>query len=64
MSGSRRSRTGEQRRDRPLEDPHFHRITQISTNRWNHHVVVKTMEAAESSWLRDLIHAGHELAAR
>ncbi len=52
------------RLDRPLEDPHFHRISQISANRWNHHVVVKTMEAAQSGWLRDLIRAGYEFAAR
>lgn len=51
------------RLDRPMEDPHFHRVSQISANRWNHHVVVKTMEATESDWLRDLIHAGYEFAA-
>ena len=51
------------RLDRPMEDPHFHRVSQISTNRWNHHVVVKTMEAAQSDWLRDLIRAGYEFAA-
>ena len=52
------------RLDRPLEDPRFHRISQIIANRWNHHVVVKTMEAAQSGWLRDLIRAGDEFAAR
>ena len=52
------------RLDRPLEDPRFHRVDQVSANRWNHHVVVKTMEAAQSDWLRDLIRAGHEFAAR
>ena len=50
--------------DRPVEDPHFHRVDQVSANRWNHHVVVKTMEAAQSDWLRDLIRAGYEFAAR
>lgn len=52
------------RLDRPVEDPHFHRVDQVSANRWNHHVVVKTMEATQSDWLRDLIRAGHEFAAR
>ena len=52
------------RLDRPAEDPHFHRVDQVSANRWNHHVVVKTMEAAQSDWLRDLIRAGHEFASR
>ena len=52
------------RLDRPVEDPHFHRVDQVSANRWNHHVVVKTMETAQSDWLKDLIRAGHEFAAR
>ena len=52
------------RLDRSMEDPHFHRVDQVSANRWNHHVVVKTMEAAESGWLRDLVRAGHEFAAQ
>lgn len=52
------------RLDRPMEDPHFHRVSQISANRWNHHVVVKTMEDAQSDWLRDLIRTGYEFAAR
>ena len=52
------------RLDRPVEDPRFHRVDQVSANRWNHHVVVKTMEAEQSDWLKDLIRAGHEFAAR
>ena len=44
------------RLDRPVD--------QVSANRWNHHVVVKTMEAAQSDWLRNLIRAGHEFASR
>lgn len=52
------------RLDRPLEDPRFHRVSQVSANRWNHHVVAKTLETAESEWLRDLIRAGYEFAAR
>ena len=52
------------RLDRPLEDPNVHRVTQVSANRWNHHVVVKTMEAAQSGWLRALIGAGYEFTSR
>ncbi|TFH51307.1 hypothetical protein E4J66_12550 [Actinomyces viscosus] len=52
------------RLDQPLEDPNVHRVTQVSANRWNHHVVVKTMEAAQSEWLRTLIGAGYEFASR
>ena len=50
--------------DRPVEDPHFHRVDQVSANRWNHHVVVKTMGSAQSDWLRELIRAGYEFASR
>ena len=52
------------RLDHPLENPRFHRVSQVSANRWNHHVVAKTLETAESEWLRDLIRAGYEFAAR
>ncbi|WP_454924623.1 DUF5655 domain-containing protein [Actinomyces gerencseriae] len=52
------------RLDHPLENPRFHRVSQVSANRWNHHVVAKTLETAESEWLRDLIRAGYELTAR
>ena len=50
--------------DRPVEEPHVHHIDQVSANRWNHHVVVKTLEAAQSDWLRELIRAGYEFASR
>ena len=49
---------------RAVGAPHLHCVDPISANRWNHHVVVKTMKAAQSDWLRDLIRAGHEFAAR
>ncbi|OLO73206.1 hypothetical protein BKH20_00580 [Actinomyces oris] len=50
--------------DRPVEDPHVHRVDRVSANRWNHHVVVETMKTAQSDWLRDLIRAGYEFASR
>ena len=52
------------RLDRPVEEPRVHRVDQVSANRWNHHVVVKTMETVQSDWLKDLIRAGYEFAAR
>ncbi|MBO3724888.1 hypothetical protein J5X07_07580 [Actinomyces bowdenii] len=48
---------------RPMGGPRLHRVSQISANRWNHHVVVRTLEAADSTWLRDLLRAGYEFAA-
>ena len=50
--------------DRKLDDPNFHYVKQVSTNRWNHHVEVKSESIATSSWLRRLIRAGHEFAAQ
>lgn len=34
--------------DRKIEDPHFHYVMQVSKNRWNHHVEVKSQEIANS----------------
>ncbi|WP_296197110.1 DUF5655 domain-containing protein [uncultured Microbacterium sp.] len=48
--------------DRELDDPNFHDVSQVSKNRWNHNVVVKTAETANSGWLRKLIRAGYDLA--
>lgn len=46
--------------DRELDDPNFHDVSQVSKNRWNHNVVVKTAETANSGWLRKLIRAGYD----
>ena len=48
--------------DRELEDSRFHYVKQVSKNRWNHHVVVKSEGIAGSDWLRRLIRAGYEFA--
>ena len=48
--------------DRALEDSRFHYVKQVSTNRWNHHVVVKSEGIAASGWLHRLIRAGYEFA--
>lgn len=48
--------------DQELDDPHFHNVSQVSKNRWNHHVEVKSDATANSKWLRDLIRQGYEFA--
>ena len=48
--------------DRRIDDPHFHNVAQVSTNRWNHHVEVKSEEIANSNWLHALIRASYEFA--
>lgn len=50
--------------DQQLDDPNFHDVSHVSKNRWNHNVVVKSLETATSDWLRDLIRAGYEFAER
>ncbi len=48
--------------DKQLGNPHFHSVTQVSPNRWNHHIVVKSEETARSDWLRRLVEEGVEFA--
>jgi hypothetical protein len=50
--------------DRRIDDPRFHRITQVSANRWNHHVEVRSEATANSDWLHDLIRQGYEFARK
>lgn len=50
--------------DRKVDDPHFSNVSQVSKNRWNHHVEVKSETTANSDWLRDLISQGYEFARR
>lgn len=45
--------------DRQIGDEHIHKVAQVSPNRWNHHVVVKSMATATSQWLQDLISEGY-----
>jgi hypothetical protein len=48
--------------DHVVTEDRVHRVTQVSTNRWNHHVEVKSARTATSAWLRRLITAGLEFA--
>ena len=50
--------------DRQEENKNIHRVTQVSPNRWNHHVEVKSLQAAKSQWLRTLIHKGFEFSVQ
>lgn len=50
--------------DHVYDDERLHRVDQVSKNRWNHHVEVKTLRTAESAWLRKLVTAGFEFASR
>lgn len=48
--------------DKHLDDPLFHYVKQISPNRYNHHIEVKSQRIAESAALRKLVRAGYEFA--
>lgn len=50
--------------DHQWEDGNLHRVTQVSPNRWNYHVVVKSLQTANSLWLRTLIDKGYEFSAQ
>ena len=50
--------------DRAMESPHFHYVKQVSPNRWNHHVVIRSFEQIDSSWFRELVEAGYAFSGR
>lgn len=50
--------------DRELKNSHFQYVKQVSTNRWNHHVVVKSDDQIKSAWFKDLIEAGYAFSAK
>lgn len=50
--------------DHAMNDDRLHGVTQISANRWNHNVEVKSPQTAHSEWLRQLITTGFEFASR
>lgn len=50
--------------DQKIDDPHVNNVSQVSKNRWNHHVEVKSEAIANSDWLHGLIRQGYEFARR
>jgi len=50
--------------DREMENPHFHYVKQVSPNRWNHHVVVRSFEQIDSPWFRELVEAGYAFSGK
>jgi hypothetical protein len=49
--------------DRPVEDRHVRDISQISRNRWNHQIVIRTLRDANSEWLRKLLEAAYSFGS-
>lgn len=50
--------------DEKWDHPQLHSITQISANRWNHHVVIKNVETAQSELLKELLQKGYLFAKK
>lgn len=50
--------------DHVFDHEGVHAVTQVSTNRWNHQVEVKSESIATSEWLRDLIREGYDFASQ
>ena len=50
--------------DRRFDDPHVRNIEQVSKNRWNHQIVLRTLDDAQSSWLGDLLEAAFGFGRR
>jgi hypothetical protein len=45
--------------DRRVTDPHVREVNQISNKRWNHQIVIRTLDDAHSEWLGELIAAAY-----
>lgn len=50
--------------DRRVDDPHVRHIEQVSKNRWNHQIVLRTPDDAQSRWLGDLLEAAFGFGRR
>jgi hypothetical protein len=47
-----------------FDDPRVRNIEQVSKNRWNHQIVLQSLEDASSEWLGPLLHAAYNLGSR
>lgn len=50
--------------DEPIDDPHVRSLSQIGAKRWNHQIVVRTIEDARSDWLEDLLKRSYDYGSR
>ena len=50
--------------DRKIDDSHVRNIEQISKNRWNHQVVIRTLRDAQSKWLYRILKAAYEFGSK
>lgn len=50
--------------DRKVDDSRIRDISQIGKSRWNHQIVIRTLEDAESDWLGDLLKLGYAYGSK
>jgi hypothetical protein len=50
--------------DHEVKDPHVRDISQISKKRWNHQIVIRTLEDAKSEWLGELVRQAYTYGSR
>jgi hypothetical protein len=50
--------------DRVVDDPHVREVNQVGKHRWNHQIVVRSMDEATSEWLGNMIAAAYAFGAR
>jgi len=50
--------------DNKIVDSHVRDFSQVGANRWNHQVVVRSMEDAKSEWLGDLLKHAYDYGSR
>jgi hypothetical protein len=50
--------------DRKVDDPNVREVNQVGKQRWNHQIVVRSMDEATSEWLGDLIGESYTFGAK
>lgn len=50
--------------DQKIDDSHIRDISQIGANRWNHQIVIRTMDDARSDWLDKLLQRAYDYGNR
>lgn len=50
--------------DHEVDDVHVRDVSQVSRNRWNHQIVIRTRDDAGSEWLGDLLEAAYDYGSR
>jgi hypothetical protein len=50
--------------DHEVQSDHVRQVSQVGKGRWNHQIVIRTREQAESKWLGDLLGLAHDFGIK